>query len=135
MKTPIRTLAITAVSAAAALSMSVGPAFAFHCYNASRSDQGNESGANGAQWSLSEALVAFCGVAPEDVPTVTAGLEAEGYRTDVLINFNALMAGGLERNGKGELLGDEQGIDHFDEAFFGTLFGLAASVGGDCEEE
>jgi hypothetical protein len=133
MNTYVRTITVGAASAVAALSMSVGPAFAFHCYNASRSDQGNESGANGAQWSLSEALVAFCGVDPADVPTVIAGVEAAGYPSDALINFNALMAGGLERNGKGgELLHNDKGVDHFDDAFFGTLFELAAGVGGNC---
>jgi hypothetical protein len=39
----------------------------------------------------------------------------------VLINFRTLMAQGLERTGKEDMLHDEKGIDHLSDEFFATV--------------
>ena len=74
-----------------------GPALAFHCVNASRSENGNAHAANGsALMSIEEILVdpEFVGLCPAGVEHVLEGLEDQGYDTGVLINFHAVMAGG-----------------------------------------
>jgi hypothetical protein len=98
----------------------VGSASAFECYNASRSARGNEAAARApALASFEEILGEEVGLCPEGIEHVIAGVEAEGFKTDSLINFRTLMAGGLEKNGKGgELLHNGKGIDHLGEEFF-----------------
>jgi hypothetical protein len=109
--------------ATAALVGLAAPAGAFECYNALRSAQGNMSAAK------SSALVSFeeilgdpeiVGLCPEGIEHVLDGLEAAGFRTDVLINFRTLMASGLERTHP-EKLQDGSGIDHLSEEFFATV--------------
>jgi hypothetical protein len=124
-----RTLTAATASAAATIALTGGAAFAFECYNASRSDQGNAAAANSqALVSAEEALAMFCGLDADQSATVLAELEDQGFNTDFLINSHALMAGGLEKNGKGEeKLHDGQAIDHLGEDFFGALIALAPS--------
>jgi hypothetical protein len=117
-------LVIRAASiATAVLVASAAPAAAFECYNAVRSAQGNQSaaGAN-ALLSIEEILAdpEIVGLCPEGVEFVVAGLEAQGFRTDVLINFRTLMARGLERTHP-EKLRDGSGVDHLSEEFFATV--------------
>ena len=129
MNRRIRKLAFSISLAAIAFVLAGSSVLAFECYNASRSEQGNLSAANfPALVSLDEALVMFCGVAPADTAAIKAALAAQGFRTDVLINFRTLMAQGLEKNGKGEdKLQDGQAIDHLSDDFFATLFTLVPS--------
>jgi hypothetical protein len=119
----IRKFGATALALTAAIALTGSSAFAFECYNASRSEQGNESAANSAALvGPADLLVFFCGLSPEAAAARIAELEDEGFETDILINGHALMAGGLERNGKGEeKLHDGQAIDHMSDALFGAL--------------
>jgi hypothetical protein len=119
----IRKLGASALAVTAAVALTGSSAFAFECYNASRSEKGNEAAAKAPSLvSIEEALGMFCGLGPEAAAVVIAELEDQGFKTDFLINGRALMAGGLERNGKGEeLLHDGRGIDHLSEAFFDAL--------------
>lgn len=114
------------------LALSGSTAFAFHCYNASRSDQGNASAAKApALATPGDLLVAFCGVDPADVEGILDELEDEGFETDILINAHAIMAGGLQGKDQGEeLLDNDKGIDHLGGDFFAALGELA-----DCPEE
>jgi len=134
-------LAVALAAAFLALFVSAS-AYAFECYNANRSDQGNASAgahSNGLD-SIPEILANpdIVGLCPAGVEHVINGLEDAGFRTDVLINGHALMAGGLEKNGKGEdKLHDGQGIDHLSAEFFalgdvliGEGFGICAGGGG-----
>jgi len=108
--------------AAGLLALMMGAsAYAFECYNANRSDQGNVSAARSeALMSLEEILAdpEFVGLCPEGIDHVLTNLELEGFRTDVLINFHALMASGLEKTGQEDKLHDGQGIDHLTPEFF-----------------
>ena len=114
---------------------SATPANVFECYNAMRSAQGNMSASKAkALVSIQEILAdpEIVGLCPEGVEFVVAGLEEAGFRTDVLINFRTLMAGGLERTHP-DKLHDGSGIDHLSEDFFATVdpligeaFGLSA---------
>src|SRR5262245_50605296 len=94
---------MVAVIAGLVALFAIAPAFAFECYNANRSAQGNASAAksNGLN-SLAESLANpdIAGLCPAGVDHVIAGLNQQGFRTDILINGHALMAGGLEKNGK-----------------------------------
>jgi len=130
---------IAAAAALAAIGLTGGSALAFECFNASRSDQGNANAANArALMSLEEILAhpEIVGLCPAGVDFVLAELESAGYDTGVLINFQALMAGGLERNGKGgEKLHDGRGIDHLGEEFFGAVFPLIEEGFGICAED
>jgi hypothetical protein len=120
--------------ATAVLVASAAPAAAFECYNAVRSAQGNQSaaGAN-ALLSIEEILAdpEIVGLCPEGVEFVVAGLEAEGFRTDVLINFRTLMARGLERTHP-EKLHDGSGVDHLSQEFFATVDPLIGQAFGMC---
>jgi len=118
------------------IALSASSAFAFECYNVSRSDQGNAAaaGANGF-FTIEQALIEFEGLCPEGAALVIAGRQQQGYRTDILINAHALMAGGLERNGKGgEKLHDGRGIDHLGEDFFAAVGGLIPAGQAACAD-
>jgi hypothetical protein len=113
------------------LAVPAAPALAFECYNANRSDQGNASaGANSGALLSFERILAdpeIVGLCPAGVDHVIEGLDDLGYKTDVLINFRALMAGGLEGTEKGEtLLHNGQGIDHLTQQFFDDADALIA---------
>ena len=125
----LRKITTAGASATVALALTGGAALAHECYNASRSDQGNASAAKSqALVSAEEALGFFCGLEADEAATVLAELEDQGFETNFLINSHALMAGGLERNGKGgEKLHDGQAIDHLGEEFFAALGELAPS--------
>ena len=127
----VRKITTATAAVTAALAMTGGSAFAFECYNASRSEQGNAAAAKApALISAQEALALFCGLDAEASAEVIAALETEGFATDFLINGQALMAGGLEMNGKGEeKLHDEQAIDHLGEDFFAALVSIAPECG------
>jgi hypothetical protein len=110
------------------------PASAFECYNAIRSAQGNMSAARAnALFSIEEILSdpEIVGLCPEGVELVVTGLEAAGFRTDVLINFRTLMARGLERTHP-EKLHDGSGIDHLSDEFFATVDPLIGEGFGLC---
>jgi hypothetical protein len=120
--------------ATAALVGLAAPAGAFECYNAVRSAQGNQSAARAnALFSIEEILAdpEIVGLCPEGVQFVLTGLEAEGFRTDTLINFRTLMARGLERQHP-ERLDDGSGIDHLSEEFFATVDPLIGQGFGLC---
>jgi hypothetical protein len=116
----IRKLTFAAAAALATLATTAGSAFAFECYNATRSEQGNQAAAGApALVSLEEALVMFCGVDPDDTADIVEQMAALGYRTDILINGHTIMASGLEKSESGEeKLHDGQAIDHLSEQFF-----------------
>ena len=131
----LRRVAVGAGVGLGLIALSTSSAHAFECYNAVRSAAGNQAaGAN------SQALVSFeriladpeiVGLCPEGVDFTIAAVEDAGYRTDILINFRTLMAGGLERAGHEDQLHDGKGIDHLGEEFFafvdpiiGEAFGL-----------
>ena len=128
-------LAIRAAGIATAVLIAfAAPAGAFECYNALRSAQGNMSAArSNALFSLEEILSdpEIVGLCPEGVQFVLAGLDDAGFRTDVLINFRTLMAGGLERTHP-EKLHDGSGIDHLSEEFFATADPLIGQAFGMC---
>ncbi len=127
MNPMLRKLTVGAAAATASIALTGGAALAHECYNASRSEQGNASAARSqALVSAEEALALFCGLDAEQSAVVLAGLEEQGFETGFLINAHALMAGGLEKNGKGgEKLHDGQAIDHLGEDFFTALVTLA----------
>ena len=114
---------VSAMAAFVAL-IATSSAFGFECYNANRSEQGNASAANASALMSIEEILSdpeIVGLCPAGVAHVIERLEEEGFRTDVLINFHALMAGGLEKNGKEAKLHDGKGIDHLGEEFFATV--------------
>ena len=119
---------LVAVFAAAFLALFVSAsAYAFECYNTQRSDQGNQSAAKSAGlMSLEEVLgdPQIVGLCPEGVDHVIEGLNAAGYRTDILINFHTVMAQGLEKSGHEDKLHDGKGIDHLTPEFFATADAL-----------
>ena len=120
--------------AIAALVALAAPAGAFECYNAVRSAQGNTSAArSNALLSFEEILSdpEIIGLCPDGVEFVLTGLEAEGFRTDLLINFRTLMARGLERTHP-EKLQDGSGIDHLSDDFFATVDPLIEEAFGMC---
>jgi hypothetical protein len=110
------------------------PAGAFECYNAVRSAQGNQSAAQSTALLSFEEILSdpeIVGLCPDGVQFVLAGLEAEGFRTDLLINFRTLMARGLERTHP-DKLHDGSGIDHLSEEFFATVDPLIGEAFGLC---
>ena len=120
--------------ATAVLVAFAAPAGAFECYNAVRSAQGNQSAArSNALFSFEEILAdpEIVGLCPDGVEFVLAGVDAAGFRTDVLINFRTLMARGLERTHP-EKLQDGSGVDHLSEEFFATVDPLIEQAFGMC---
>ena len=132
----MRKLLISGTLAFVAVVLFAGSAFAFECYNTQRSANGNANAANGqALFSFEEILSnpEIVGLCPEGVDYVIEGVAAEGFRTDPLINFRALMAGGLERNGdSNDLLHNGKGIDHLSEEFFEVADALIGEAFGLC---
>jgi len=126
-------LAATGIGVTAVM-LTAGSTWAYECYNTSRSDTGNANGAKGqAMASLEEILGGEFGLCQDGIDHIVDGLEAEGFDGDALINFRAMMAGGLERNGNGEeLLHDGQGIDHLSEDFFELADQLIGEAFGIC---
>src|SRR6266508_150666 len=123
--------------AAGMLALMMGAsAYAFECYNANRSDQGNASAGDNSSALLSlERILSdpdIVGLCPEGVDHVINGLEDAGSRTDVLINFHTLMAQGLEKAGHEDQLQDGRGIDHLSEEFFGVGDALIEEGFGIC---
>lgn len=116
------------------IALSASSALAFECYNANRSERGNAAAATSrALMSLEEILSdpEIVGLCPAGVAHVLDATEDAGFRTDVLINFHALMAGGLEETDRAHKLHDGRGIDHLGEEFFefvdpviGEAFGI-----------
>ena len=122
----MRKLGFVGATVIATVVLTASSAFAFECYNANRSAQGNAAaaGANGF-FTIEDALINFEGLCPAGAQVVIDGLAAAGFETDLLINAHALMAGGLEKSDKGEeLLADGQGIDHLSDEFFETVGSL-----------
>jgi hypothetical protein len=121
----IRKLPAALIAIVAMLLLTASSAFAFECYNASRSAKGNAAAAGSPALASPAEILAnpdIVGLCPEGVDFVLAGLQDLGYDTNILINERALMAGGLERNGKNEeLLHDGKGIDHLGEEFFADV--------------
>lgn len=114
--------------------MATGSAFAFECYNANRSAQGNTQAAKSQALQSFEEILAdpdIVGLCPEGVEHVIEGLEAEGFRTDVLINGRTLMASGLEKNHE-DKLSDGKGIDHLSAEFFEAADVLVGEGFGIC---
>jgi len=111
-------------------------AYAFECYNTQRSAQGNASaGANSSALLSLERILSdpeVVGLCPAGVEHVITGLEGAGYRTDVLINFHALMAQGLEKAGRDAQLSDGKGIDHLTDEFFAVADDLIGEGFGIC---
>ncbi len=110
------------------------PAGAFECYNAVRSAQGNLSAAGADALHSFEEILSdpeIVGLCPDGVQYVIDGLEAAGFRTDVLINFRTLMARGLETRHE-EKLDDGSGIDHLSDEFFATVDPLIGQAFGLC---
>ena len=124
----MRRLWIVVAAVVVTIALSATSAFAFECYNTKRSANGNAAAAGSqALWSFERILSSpeVVGLCPDGVDYVIDGLDELGYRTDVLINFRALMASGLERSGNGAvLLHDGKGIDHLSEQFFADVDAL-----------
>ena len=111
---------VSAMAAFVAL-IATSSAFAFECYNTQRSEHGNASAANASALMSIEEILGdpdIVGLCPAGGDHVIQGLDEASFRTDVLINFHTLMAGGLEKNGKEAKLHDGKGIDHLSEEFF-----------------
>jgi hypothetical protein len=125
---------IALIAAVGALFAVGASAYAFECYNANRSDQGNASAAKSAALvSPQEFLSEEVGLCPAGVDHVLAILELEGFGTDFLINSHTLMAGGLEKSGHEDKLHDGQGIDHLSQEFFELADGLIGEGFAICE--
>jgi hypothetical protein len=134
----MRKFVISSVLAFTAVVLTAGSAWAFECYNASRSANGNAHAAKSkALQSIPEILAdpEVVGLCPAGVQHVVNGLQAQGFRTDVLINFHALMAGGVEKKGdpKG-LLHNGRGIDHLGDDFFAAADPLIGQGFGICAD-
>ena len=127
---------ILIVFLAAFLALFMGAsAYAFECYNTQRSEQGNASAAKSPALASIEEILSdpeIVGLCPAGVEHVISGLEDAGYRTDVLINFHALMAQGLEKAGHEAQLDDGKGIDHLSGEFFAVADALIGEGFGIC---
>lgn len=132
MKRFVKKLTITVATVTTAFALTGGSALAFECFNASRSAQGNAAAAGSpALISAEEALMMFCGLSAADAAEAIAAMEDLGFDMGFLINGHALMAGGLEKNGKGgEKLQDGKGIDHLSGEFFAALGEVAPACTG-----
>jgi hypothetical protein len=124
----MRKVLLSGILAFMAVMLTMGSALAFECYNTQRSDRGNAQAARSPALQSPQEILGdpeIVGLCDEGVDYVIEGLQDAGYRTNILINFRALMAGGLERTETGELLlNDGKGIDHLSEEFFEVADGL-----------
>jgi hypothetical protein len=131
----MRKFLATASIAGLALLVTATPALAHECYNASRSQKGNEQIA-----AHSKAFVPFSAVAmgfftdPEGLGLCEDGaafllgeIEASDFDTSVVVSIKALQASGAAKNASQTLV-DGKGIDHL-----GANPELGALIGANIE--
>lgn len=106
------------------LALTASSALAHYCYNASRSDRGNEAaGAHSTVFvtvgELIDMLPEFTGLCPDGVEYLHAWAAEEGL-ADRLVHTRAVMAGGAEGS---TVSLDGQGVDHLPDGALGAAFG------------
>jgi hypothetical protein len=118
MKFTHKLLAGTALSAVGVVA-GAAPAFAYDCYNASRSTQGSSQAANnsGVWWNVAEALVGFgCVSNQAELDAVMVPVEADSrVPANFAIFLNPKHPGELARAMPSEQATNFKGIDHSGE--------------------
>ena len=124
-----------------------GSAAAYHCYNASASEQGSEGmGASPAFYTLGGVFTDLCGATTADANAIVEELivdpdgvylnDYDDSLWDVQISVAAHMAGGLEfwySPNADQLWHDGKGIDHLGtdlESFIADVYTAALKVAG-----
>jgi hypothetical protein len=128
-----RRTAIVATAVALLLVLTAGSALAHFCFNASRSDRGNEAAAGSPTWlSVEELLRDEFRLCNAGVRHVLDGIEAAGFPRNLLIHGRTVMAQG--RLGKHQHLSvNRKGVDHLtnrDFVLFERLVGEAFGICG-----
>ena len=128
-----RRTAIVATSVALLLVLSASSALAHFCFNASRSDRGNQAAAGSPAWgSIAEFLRGDLGLCEAGIDHVLDGVEAAGFPRNLLIHNRTVLAQG--RLGKHQHLSvNRKGIDHLsgqDFVLFERLIGQAFGICG-----
>lgn len=140
-----RRVGVALGTAALAVSLTGGTAFAYHCYNASLSDQGREQMDNAAAfYTLRGVFTDLCGASDSEATDIVQAL-IDGYDGTLLndydeslweveISIAAHMAGGLEMwqsPNADQLWHDGKGIDHLGtdlDSFLTDLYYVAWEV-------
>lgn len=117
-------------------------AFAHHCINVSRSEQGNAGAEASNGWetlSLAD-LYGFLissagdfGLPPaelSDIPAMVAAAKAAGVPDGFVVNMHATASGGTEKKEGAPQNSDGKGIDFLDAAYGEQIFGAYFQVAG-----
>ena len=118
MKPITRTVIALTVPLALGLA-SAGPAAAYDCFNASRSDQGNTGAATSKNWYSVPEFLAFVGLTPDQIAAAMPVIEADSRVPDGLtVFFNWQHVSELATKMREDLATNGHGIDHSDD--YGT---------------
>ena len=117
-------------------------AFAHHCFNASRSAQGDAGAAQSNGWFTLTLADLFAdavensdefGLPPaqlSQVPAMVAAAEADGVPESFTILAHSTAASGTLKKDGAKQVADGRGIDFFDNAYIDQLIGAYLSVAG-----
>lgn len=131
----VRRLLTVLVSAVAIMMLTATSAFAFHCYNASRSETGNTQAAANSQalesvGTLLDQVRGFCPAVSDEADDVEDAIVNEGLDPDqVVVHTKTLMASGAEGTG---VLHDGRGIDHLPPSVLAELHELFVAIEQNC---
>jgi hypothetical protein len=124
--------AIVAIGTALLLVLTASSAFAHFCFNASRSDKGNQEAAKSPAWlSIEELLRDEFQLCNAGVSHVQSRIAAAGFPRNLLIHERTIMAQG--RLGRHQhLSANRKGVDHLTEGDFVLFEGLVEEAFGIC---
>lgn len=107
----------SSVLAAALIAGTAAPAFAYDCYNASRSGQGNTASAKSANWwSVPEFLAGPVGLSADQVAAVMPVIKADPrVPANFTVFFNEHHIMELAEHMRDDLATNGKGIDHSDD--------------------
>ena len=127
-----RRTAIVAIGAALLLVLTASSALAHFCFNASRSDRGNQEAAKSSAWlSIEEILRDEFQLCNAGVRHVQSGIAAAGFPRNLLIHERTIMAQG--RLGRHQHLSvNRRGVDHLTQSDFILFEGLVGEAFGIC---
>ena len=124
--------AIVAIGVALLLVLTAGSALAHFCFNASRSDRGNQQAAKSPAWlSIEEILRDEFQLCNAGVRHVQNGIAAAGFPRNLLIHERTIMAQG--RLGRHQHLSvNRKGVDHLTQRDFVLFERLVGQAFGIC---
>jgi len=124
-------LVTTSVLAAAVFGATAAPAFAYDCFNASRSGQGNSAAAANSSnwWSVPEFLAGPVGLSADQIAAIMPVINADSrIPANFTVFYNEHHVMELAQHMRDELATNGKGIDHSDDYSTPVFAAIAEDV-------